>query len=402
MQNVSCKKHDTKCMIIYYICSVKKYKMKQRNPFPVVGYYGYELFCDREKEIHNLIRNLNGGINTTLISVRRMGKTALIYRVFDEILKGKQSICLYVDLYPTRNIKDLTRQLATAALKELPQKRSAGKRFSNFIKGFRPVITYDPLTGAPEVRFEYAAVSDYESTISAMLTYLDGQELSVHLAFDEFQVIATYDEGNAEALLRSLIQPLKNTHFIFSGSNKHMMSEIFSNSKRPFFASTRLMSLTSIPEKNYAVFISDKFSSGKREITGEAIDFILDWTRRHTYYTQSVCNTIYSSGAKLVDIQKAKSICGEILGEQEKSFLQYRHLLTSNQWQALMGVAKEGKVYQPQSGEFIQKYSLGSPASSKRAFDALNEKEMLYEENDKTGSYYSVYDLFLSRWLERQ
>jgi hypothetical protein len=43
-----------------------------------------------------------------------------------------------------------------------------------------------------------------------------------------------------------------------------------------------------------------------------------------------------------------------------------------------------------------------SPASSKRAFDALIEKEMIYEENDENGLYFSVYDLFLSRWLEKQ
>ena len=50
----------------------------------------------------------------------------------------------------------------------------------------------------------------------------------------------------------------------------------------------------------------------------------------------------------------------------------------------------------------VQKYALGSPASSKRAYDALLEKEMIYEENDRQGSYFSVYDLFLSRWLEKQ
>jgi DNA-binding MarR family transcriptional regulator len=95
-------------------------------------------------------------------------------------------------------------------------------------------------------------------------------------------------------------------------------------------------------------------------------------------------------------------VCAEILEEQEKSFLQYRSLLTSNQWQVLMAIAKEQKVYRPQSGEFIQKYSLSTPATTKRAFDALLEKEMLYEESDKAGTFYSVYDLFLARWLERQ
>lgn len=376
--------------------------MSPKNPFPVVGYHGPELFCDREKETDKLSKNLQGGLNTTLISLRRMGKTALIYRVFEEIYKKKQTICLYVDLYPTRNIKDLTRQLATASLSVLPQKKRTGRRFLTFLKGLRPVITYDPLTGAPEVRFEYSAISEYEVTLSALLGFLNDQEADICLALDEFQVIASYEEGNAEAILRTMIQSLNNVHFIFSGSNRHMMTEIFNSSKRPFFASTRIMSLPEISIENYSRFIAERFAENRRKISQEAISFVLDWTRRHTYYTQSVCNTLFSSGGKGIDIQSAKVICGEILDEQEKTFLQYRNLLTSNQWQTLMAVAKEGRVYRPQSGEFLSRYSLGTPAGSKRAIDALLTKEMIYEENDSDGAYYSVYDLFLSRWLERQ
>jgi hypothetical protein len=284
----------------------------------------------------------------------------------------------------------------------LPQKKRAGKRFLTFLKGLRPVITYNPLSGAPEVRFEYSTVSDYEITLSALLNFLNEQGPDIFLAFDEFQVIASYEDGNAEAMLRTVIQQLNNIHFIFSGSNRHMMNEIFHSSKRPFFASTRIMSLPAISTESYSRFINDRFEENRRKISPEAVSFVLEWTRRHTYYTQSVCNTLFSSGGREIDIQSAKSICGEILEEQEKTFLQYRNLLTSNQWQVLMAVAKEGKVYRPQSGEFLARYSLGTPASVKRAIDALLAKEMIYEERDSDGTFYSVYDLFLSRWLERQ
>ncbi len=376
--------------------------MNGKNPFPVVGYHGAELFCDRVKETGILSRNLMGGQNTTLISLRRMGKTALIHHVFQQILKEKLAYCLYVDLYPTASIRDLTRQLATATMNVLPQRKRIGKKFISFLKSLRPVIKYDPLTGSPEVRFEYATDTDYEVTLSALLNFLNEQETDVCLAFDEFQVVTSYAEGNAEAILRTMIQPLNNIHFIFSGSNRHMMNEIFHDSKRPFFASTRIVSLPAIPSEEYGRFIEDRFNERKRTITSDAIGFIIDWTRRHTYYTQSVCNTIYGSGGKNIDLQSVKVICGEILEEQEKTFLQYRHLLTSNQWQILMAVAKEGRVYKPNAAEFLEKYSLGTPAGVTRALDSLMTKEMIYEESDINGRYYSVYDLFLSRWLERQ
>jgi len=376
--------------------------MKRANPFPVIGYHGPELFCDREKETERLIKNLQGGINTTLISIRRMGKSALIQRVFEDISKNSDAFCLYIDLYPTLSIKDLTRQLATSALKQLPKKRSAGKKFLEMIKGLRPVITYDPLTAMPEVRFEYSSASDYEYTLTSILGFLEEQDKPVFLAFDEFQMVASYEEKNTEALLRSQIQSLKNINFIFSGSNKHMMAEIFSNTKRPFFASTHIVTLSPIPKDKYSAFIIKKFTDNGRQISEEAVDFVLEWTRCHTYYTQSICNALFGTGEKSLDINKTRAVCGRILEEREKSFLLYRNLLSGNQWKALTAVAKEQRIYKPQAGELIRKYSLGSPASSKRAFSSLLEKEMIYEEIDAIGSYFSVYDLFLSRWLEKQ
>lgn len=360
------------------------------------------MFCNRERETETLLRNLQGGQNTTLISLRRMGKTALIHHVFQQILKEKQVYCLYADLYPTGSLRELTRQLATVSMNVFPQKKRVGKKFISFLKGLRPVIKYDPLTGSPEVRFEYATDTDYEITLAALLNFMNEQGTDIYLALDEFQVIASYPEGNTEAILRTLIQQMTNIHFIFSGSNRHMMNEIFHDSKRPFFASTRIISLSPISAEEYSRFITERFAERKRSISQEAVSFILDWTRRHTYYTQSVCNTVYSAGGKAIDLQSVKVICGEILEEQEKTFLQYRHLLTSNQWQVLMAVAKEGKVYRPAAAEFLKNYSLGTAAGVGRAIESLLAKEMIYEENDSNGKYYSVYDVFLSRWLERQ
>ena len=317
-------------------------------------------------------------------------------------MKEKQAYCLYADLYPTGSLRELTRLLATVSMKVFPEKKRVGKKFISFLKGLRPVIKYDPLTGAPEVRFEYATATDYEITLAALLNFMNEQGSDIYLALDEFQVVASYTEGNAEAILRTLIQQMTNIHFIFSGSNRHMMNEIFYDSKRPFFASTRIVSLSPVSEEEYSNFIAERFAERKRSITQEAISFILEWTRRHTYYTQSVCNTVFSVGGKAIDLQSVKMICGEILEEQEKTFLQYRHLLTSNQWQILMAVAKEGKVYQPTAIDFLRDYSLGTAAGVARAIDSLLAKEMIYEENDSNGKYYSVYDLFLSRWLERQ
>lgn len=93
-------------------------------------------------------------------------------------------------------------------------------------------------------------------------------------------------------------------------------------------------------------------------------------------------------------------VCSNLLASQKSSYIQYRKLLSPVQWQLLIAIAKEEKVYQPQSGTFLQKYKIGTPANSKRALDALLEKEMIYREDDIYISWYQVYDVFLSRWLQ--
>ena len=44
---------------------------------------------------------------------------------------------------------------------------------------------------------------------------------------------------------------------------------------------------------------------------------------------------------------------------------------------------------------------LGATSSTQRTFAALLHKEMIYEAQEMEGSYFSIYDCFLSRWLEK-
>jgi len=199
----------------------------QKNPFHLKGYHGAKLFCDREKETNLLIENAKNGVNTTLLSTRRMGKTGLIHHVFNSLGKEKKWVCIYVDIYATQSLAELTNQVASAILKTFPQNNSIGKKFINLIKGFSPVISYDHLTGTPEIAFSYSQANQYEYSLKGLFDFLEQQNKQVIIALDEFQQIANYPEKSTEALLRTVIQSLKNTVFIFSGSHKHMLMEMF-------------------------------------------------------------------------------------------------------------------------------------------------------------------------------
>jgi hypothetical protein len=376
--------------------------MAERNPFIISSYFGPELFCDREKETQILISNAGNSVNTTLLSIRRMGKSGLIWHTIDQLTRKGGHICIYSDIYATRDLKDFTNKLGSAILQALPEKNPAGKKFMNLLKGLHPVFSYDALSGQPQLSFTFASQQQYEQSIESLLRFLDSHKQPVLLAIDEFQQITSYPEKNIEALLRTQIQTLKNVNLIFSGSSHHLMSEMFSNGNRPFFASTQFLYLKEIERSIYKEFIRKIFKGSNCKIEEDALDFIMDFSRVHTFYTQCICNRLFASGIKKLSVEIAKQICNQLIAEYDQLFFQYRNLLTPVQWNILKAIAKEGKVYQPTSKGFIEKHKIGIPANVQRGLESLLNKEMIFRENDKNGSYYSVYDLFLSRWLENQ
>ena len=370
-----------------------------KNPFTIVPYVSKEYFCDREKETETIIEYLQNGSNITLISPRRYGKTGLIYRVFDELKQQKSDInACYVDIYATESLDDFIKVFSEAVIASL-KKKNAIRSFFQFLGGLRPKLSYDPLSGNPELTLTFLSDHEKQQTLAGILKFIEQQDKKTIVAIDEFQQIRNYNT-NMEALLRSHIQPLHNVQFIFCGSKKHIMTEMFTDAKSPFYESTRCLYLEKIDRGIYADFIVNMFAKGKKTVTPEALDFILDWTRRHTFYTQSLCNHLFIKNTKNIGKEEVLRSANQILKENEQTFLQWRDLLTSHQWNYLKAVAKEQSVEKPYATQFLQKYGIGTSANSQRLLEALIDKELILATSTLEGVSYSVYNVFLSRWLE--
>ena len=374
----------------------------QENPFIVKGYKSAAYFCDRETETEALISNIGNGADTTLISPRKYGKTGLILHTFAEMERRRLAFeTLYVDIFATLTLQDLTRTLAEAILHRFPERTSIGKSFLNFLKSLHPALTYDPISGAPQLQFSYGTPEEKEWTLKSLLEFLNTREKPVVLAFDEFQQIAEYPEKKTEALLRTYTQAMSNIRFIFCGSKKKLMAEMFTSAGRPFFSSTKLLTLGPIDAGKYAEFIKGHFVRCGRSAEDEAVEWILNWTRRHTFYTQTLCNEIFSAGGDAT-LARAKEAAKNLLDRQADYFLQYRELLTRQQWLLLVAVAKEGAVSRLSSAAFLQKHGIGSVTNARRAAESLQEKELLLATETRERTEYQAYDVFLSRWLERE
>jgi AAA+ ATPase superfamily predicted ATPase len=368
------------------------------NPFPTTSYHGAAYFCNRKEETFRLISNMQNGNSTTLMAIRRIGKTGLMHHVLSQLPKGWKGI--YIDILETETLNHFLNILTTSIINSVPEKSGIGRVFWNFIKSLRPVISFDSLSGTPQASFDIQ-LKEVETNINLVFQFLESQNFRTVIAIDEFQQILNYPEKNTDAWLRTRIQQMKKVTFIFSGSQQHLMTELFASPKRPFFRSTQMMKLEKLQPEIYSAFIVDMFHKYHKNISSEIANSIIDWSNVHTFYVQQVCNRVFSATIKEVSNEIWKKEAYLLLKEQEQIFFAYRNMLTNPQWQLLKAIAQEGMVYQPTSSKFINKHNLGSSATVLRSLKTIQQYELVYSEFDSAGSrYYSVYDVFFKRWAE--
>ncbi|MFA7494539.1 MAG: ATP-binding protein [Proteiniphilum sp.] len=370
------------------------------NPFLLNNYLGPDYFCDRQEETEILLKNIDNLSNTAVFSQRRIGKTALVKHVF-YLLKKIQST-IYLDIFPTSSLKEFTDTLATAIYKEFPMHKGTGNFFWEHLKLLRPVLKINALSGEPELTLDFSQPEQVEKSLPQLFSFLDQQGKKIVIAIDEFQQILSYPEKNVEALLRTIIQNLHNISFIFLGSDSRLMIEIFNSTKKPFYGSTKFITINKIVEEEYGLFIKNTFNSAGINMDEKIPEMILNLTCGHTYYTQRLCHEIYADQITFIREKEVKEVLYKLVQQHEAVYFQYRNLLTKTQWKTLKAVASEEMVYKPYSQEFTKKYNLGSTSTLKRNLEALVDRAIIYHNLSVEEPYYEVEDKFLMRWLQNQ
>lgn len=372
-------------------------KAEISNPFVTGGYLGPEYFCDRAEETKRILNAISSRRNLTLISLRRMGKTGLLKNVKYQLGNSKKPFAvIYVDLLPTMNGNEMLNSISSALYRVRKNESNFLEKMLGFMASLRPRLTVDSLTGEPSIELKVESSSAIKSGLEQILRLISEIKQDIVFMFDEFQQIGNYPEKNMEAMLRSVIQEYPAIPYIFSGSSKHMLENMFMSAGRPFYQSSELMYLDRINENDYNFFIRENFNRGGRSIDETSVKKVFEWTRLHTYYVQYVCNLLYEKGGKITREIEVNNVFHQIITDFEPQYINYRNLLSAHQFRLLKAIATEDGVTQPTSGSFITKNDLTSPSSVSTSLKALAGKEMIVYDLNK----WNVYDVFFSRWLE--
>lgn len=367
------------------------------NPFVTSGYVSPEYFCDRQCESDQLVRELENGNNLALISTRRMGKSGLIEHCFGNAAINKAYYTFFADIYATASLRDFVFLLSKVILEGLkPAGKRALQRFWNTVKSLQAGISFD-VGGTPSFMLQLGDIKSEEITLDEIFRYLNEAERPCIVAIDEFQQIAGYPEKNVEALLRTYIQRCTNARFIFAGSQRHVMGNMFLSASRPFYQSVSMMYLESIALTDYTSFAVRHFKGGKKEISPDVIELLYQQFEGITWYLQKMLNVLYAStlSGKSCTVDMIQAAINSVIDSYKYTYSEMLFRVPEKQKELLIALAKEGKASAVTSGEFVRKYRLSSPSSVQSALRGLLEKDFITQEQ----GVYQVYDRFFGIWL---
>lgn len=371
------------------------------NPFVLSPVIPDDYFCDREKETETLTRYLTNGNNVLLISPRRMGKSGLIHHTFNQTQIKKSYHTFFIDIYETSSLEEFIQKLGQEIVGKLAR-RGWGPLtgFLRSLSSLRGVFSLDPTSGMPSFSVGIGEITRPEATLDEIFSFLEKADKPCIVAIDEFQKVADYEQKNVEAILRSRIQRLQNTTFIYSGSERSVLAQMFGSAARPFYQSTSSMSLGPINRDVYVHFAGTMFKTGGKSLDLSAVEDLYDLIQGYTYYLQKAMNAAYSllPDGMTCDRTFLFERIDEILTSNEDSYRDLLSGLTPNQRALLTAVAVDGKAMNITSTEFISRHGLGAVSSVQSAARSLLKRQLLTRNPEKQ---YYLDDKFLELWLVR-
>ena len=371
---------------------------KTANPFIVAGRIAPEYFCDRVAESARLVKVVTNGNNLVIISPRRMGKTGLIQFCYDKPEIEKEYYTFFIDILHTSSLREFTYLLGKEIYETLiPRSRKMARLFMQAMKSISGKFGFDPASGLPTFNLELGDIERPEYTLDEIFRYLDNADRRCIVAIDEFQQIAKYPEQNIEALLRTYIQRQANCNFIFAGSERHMMQEMFSSAARPFYNSADMMELKAIPKEIYVAFVTGHFKKCQRRIEPGDVEKVYDLFKGHTYYIQKAFNEAFAdtpAGSECTTDALQRAIEAMVVSN-DTIFREILSNVPEKQKALLYAIAREGEAERITSADFIRRHSLTSASSVQSAMKKLLEKDMITE----TGKVFSVTDKLFAMWI---
>ncbi len=329
-----------------------------------------------------------------------MGKTGLIQFCYDKPEICDEYYTFFIDILHTSSLREFTYLLGREIYEALlPRSKKMARLFIQTIKSISGKFGFDPATNLPTFNIELGDIEHPEYTLDEIFLYLSNADKPCIVAIDEFQQIAKYPEKNIEALLRTHIQKSVNSNFIFAGSERHMMQEMFTSAARPFYHSADILELKTIAPEIYVPFVICHFENRKRRISEGNVEMVYNLFQGHTYYIQKTFNEAFADTLEGEEctLEIIKAAIDNMIASNDTIFREILSNIPEKQKELLYAIAKDGEAERITSSGFIKRHKLSSASSVQSAVKKLLERDIITEST----KVFSVTDRLFAMWINK-
>lgn len=360
-----------------------------------------DTFTDRREETERLKANFTYGINTILISPRRMGKTLLVDKVCS-LVESDDIRIAHIDAFGCRSEIDFINAFATAVVRATSGKWEEWiENAKVFLSRFVPKISFgqDPLTDF-SLSLEYNASNNTtEEVLRLPETIAEAKGCKIVVCIDEFQQIGDFpDSLSFQKKLRGVWQLQKNVSYCLYGSKRHMMEQMFQNQSYPFYRFGDMFYLGKISESDWIEYICERFRVTGKQISEELAKEICTVTDRYSSYVQQLAWLVWLKTQNETTEQDLQYAIDRLLDACEPLFIQQTEDLSAYQMNFLHAIADGVHTGFTQSA-VLNNYRLGTAANISRLKKALIEKDLILVDKPK---HLDISDPILTMWLRRR
>ncbi len=356
-------------------------------------------FTDRELETQRLKLNFENGINSIIISPRRMGKTSLVKRVAEQITDPQFKV-IYMDIYKCRTEYDFYEKFAASIIESTVTKMDQMlETAKEFIMSITPKISFNP---EPNTEFSLSlGITPKANSPEEILSLPEriAQKRGIHIivCIDEFQQIGEFpDSITVQKRLRSIWQHQRRTSYCLFGSKKHLMSKLFYSRSLPFYQFGEMLFLKRIPTEKWVPFIVSRFASVGKQISEPLATKICTTVDNYSAYVQQLAWNVLAVSSDTVTEESFLEGLEETLAQVSPLFVEQTLQLTTYQLNFIRALCSG---YNKDFGkkEVASQFNLGTRSNLEKLQKAIVEREIA--DYDETG--YSLTDPLFKIWFKR-
>ena len=371
------------------------------SPFIYGTIVSIQSFTNREAESAKLQSNLLNGINTTIISPRRWGKSSLVEKVIIDInKKDKKTKTVIIDLFSVSSEEEFLEQFAREVIKASSSKwqewMSSGKEF---FKKLIPKLSLgiDPTTDF-SLSFDWHELKkNSDEVLNLPETIAKKRGIKFIICLDEFQNLSSFNDYLFfEKKLRACWQRHKSVTYCLYGSKRHMMTDIFNNPSKPFYRFGDIMLLQKIETKKWVSFICKSFAATDKQIDEKTAGIIPLVMKNHSWYVQQLAHYAWNVTHKRATTTEIYTALKELINANTPLYQKETESISHTQLNLLKAVAKDETQFT--STAVMNKHQLGTPRNVSKNKTVLINNDIFHEINNK----FEFVDPAFELWFKKQ